>query len=288
MSKSGIYRITNIINNKIYIGSSSNLKSRKYVHFNNLSKNKHPNNSLQSDYNKYGKDNFKWEIIEYVEKIEDKYLLRDILVNREQYWMDSYECYNKEKGYNLSPSANNNCGYKHSEKTKKLWSNIRSGRKLSEETKLKMSKAHMGKKHTNKSKIKMSKAHKGKKLSEKTIEKIKDKRKFQIITEEHKNKIGKAHKGMKHTGKSKIKMSNSCKDRYRFIDTSSGKLDTWDRKFWFDNYFYKYVNMEITIKNISDILNISSNTIHRIFKNLGFSDKYKDKLKLIKLSNLKH
>lgn len=46
----GIYRIINKINNKIYIGSSVNLKNREQKHFKNL---------------KDGKDNFIFEVIEF-------------------------------------------------------------------------------------------------------------------------------------------------------------------------------------------------------------------------------
>jgi len=88
MAKAGIYKIINIVNNKIYIGSSVNLKSRKYNHFDDLSKNKHKNRHLQSSYNKYRKENFKFEIIEYIEVIENKKELKSILLEREQYYIN--------------------------------------------------------------------------------------------------------------------------------------------------------------------------------------------------------
>jgi excinuclease UvrABC nuclease subunit len=46
--KSGIYCIKNIINDKMYIGSAVNLKTRRYEHFHFLTKNKHHNRHLQS------------------------------------------------------------------------------------------------------------------------------------------------------------------------------------------------------------------------------------------------
>lgn len=77
--ETGIYKITNIINNKFYIGSSHNLKSRKWQHFNCLKRNKHHCIKLQRSYNKYGKDNFIFEIIakcpkEYLIKLEQFFL----------------------------------------------------------------------------------------------------------------------------------------------------------------------------------------------------------------------
>jgi len=65
---SGIYKIENLINGKIYIGKSVNLTKRKRDHFNLLKNNKHTNNFLQNSYNKYGSDNFKFSILEICEK----------------------------------------------------------------------------------------------------------------------------------------------------------------------------------------------------------------------------
>ena len=53
----GIYRITNLINSKFYIGSSSNLKKRLYEHQRELNLGIHTNKHLQSAWNKYGEEN---------------------------------------------------------------------------------------------------------------------------------------------------------------------------------------------------------------------------------------
>lgn len=60
---SGIYKITNLINNKIYIGSTKNLYQRRIDHFYSLKINKHHNSHLQNSYNKYGTENFVFEIL---------------------------------------------------------------------------------------------------------------------------------------------------------------------------------------------------------------------------------
>ena len=59
---SGIYKITNLVNDKFYIGSSKDLERRKKEHFNHLRKNKHCNSHLQRSWNKYGEENFKFEV----------------------------------------------------------------------------------------------------------------------------------------------------------------------------------------------------------------------------------
>lgn len=60
----GIYKITNTTNNNFYIGSSKNIEKRFKRHITSLSNNNHHNIYLQRSWNKYGKNNFKFEIIE--------------------------------------------------------------------------------------------------------------------------------------------------------------------------------------------------------------------------------
>lgn len=91
--KSGIYMIKNIINNKIYVGQSVDLDRRKSMHFSSLKNNHHHNKYLQNSYNKYGKENFIFEIIEYCPISE--------LDKKEEYWVDKLESRNIAKGYNL-------------------------------------------------------------------------------------------------------------------------------------------------------------------------------------------
>jgi len=82
--KSVIYKITNIINDKKYIGSSVNYKARKQEHFRDLFLNKHHSIALQRAYNLYGCDNFIFEIIERVQ-------YKNNLIKREQYFIDLFQ-----------------------------------------------------------------------------------------------------------------------------------------------------------------------------------------------------
>jgi len=121
-----IYKITNIINNKIYIGSASFYDKRKGTHISRLRNNTHKNRYLQSSYNKHGENNFKFEIIEYVNSQRQ-------LLNREQYWLDLTECYNRNIGYNISKTAGSNLGNKMSEESKKKIGDFWRGKKFSKE-----------------------------------------------------------------------------------------------------------------------------------------------------------
>lgn len=94
----GIYKFTNLVNNKVYIGQSTNIEKRKKSHINNYI------NSNIKDYNtyfyralrKYGIDNFKYSVIEVVNNKEE-------LENREKYWINHYNSY--KKGYNSTPGG---------------------------------------------------------------------------------------------------------------------------------------------------------------------------------------
>lgn len=75
MSVSGIYKIINKTNGKYYIGSSKNIKYRWYNHKTNLICNKHHNDHLQNAWNKYGKLEFDFVIVEEIP--EEKLLLKE-------------------------------------------------------------------------------------------------------------------------------------------------------------------------------------------------------------------
>jgi len=137
-----IYAIKNIINNKIYIGSSNNYKLRWGRHKSNLKHNKHDNIHLQRAWNKYGEETFKFDIIEELSK-------NNILLEKEQFYMDKYKSYDFNFGYNINPIADKPPSPKGRIITDEYRENMRKaqlGHFVSEETKQKMSRAHMGKK----------------------------------------------------------------------------------------------------------------------------------------------
>ena len=92
----GIYIIENLITGKIYVGKSKNINSRLKQHKRALNKNYHVNAVLQNDWNEYGENNFKFDILKYTD--DNKKLLY-----YESYYADKYICkglYNVGKLYN--------------------------------------------------------------------------------------------------------------------------------------------------------------------------------------------
>ncbi len=141
--KSGIYKINNNVSGKSYIGSAANLKNRFNEHKSDLRLNKHSNPHLQNSYNKYGKENFVFSVIEYVEDENN-------LIEREQFWINTLKVLNRKYGYNIAPIAGSTLGLKHSSETKKKISEALMGRTRSMETKQKISNTRKGKYMGNK------------------------------------------------------------------------------------------------------------------------------------------
>lgn len=94
MSK-GIYKITNKINNKAYIGKSSNIENRWKYHIQRKDYEKEYEKPLYRAFRKYGIENFNFEIIEILNDLDYKEKSND----RECYWINFYNTYGSN-GYN--------------------------------------------------------------------------------------------------------------------------------------------------------------------------------------------
>ncbi len=198
---SGVYSITNTIDGKRNIGSTSDFYKRFFAgngHISLLRNNKHFNSHLQSAWNKYGEIAFKIELLELC-PVQD-------LFKRELYFITKFGGIDSGLLYNLTmPDINSPCGH------------------LSQLTKNKISQSNMGRKRTEESKKKMSKCHIGKKLSEETKRKIGEASKGHKLSAEAKRKIGLSASqrnmgnlyclGRKFSEETKKKMSDSHKGK---------------------------------------------------------------------------
>lgn len=96
----GIYAIRNVINERVYIGKSIHLEKRKLAHFSELRKGKHGNEPLQNAFNKYGEENFIFEIL-----LEDDSFEDDELYHIEKMYILLFEADRHKKGYNIAPGG---------------------------------------------------------------------------------------------------------------------------------------------------------------------------------------
>ena len=189
-----IYKITNNVNGKIYIG-------------------KHSTDNLEDDYmgsgivlhkakQKYGVESFTKEYLAFCDTEE-------MLNFLEKFYIKKFNAQNPKIGYNLTSGGDGVIGYIQTEEAKNKISETHKGKKLTEEHKRKLSEAHKGKRRTEETRKKISEWHKGKRL-----------------TEEAKNKISETHKGKKLTEEHKRKMSLSArkpKPKHKWL-TSTGEI----------------------------------------------------------------
>ena len=171
MKKGYIYKITNLTNNKVYIGQTIDFNKRKQEHINALKAKRHRNIHLQSAWEKYGQDSFKFDLLETLTDCTN-----DELTFREQYWIDYYGGLNSKNTYNKREAGNS--GTFSEEVRQRICESVR-GRTTSEETKEKLRQANLGRHHTEETKQKISTSMKGypgnnlgKSLSEETKQKI--------------------------------------------------------------------------------------------------------------------
>jgi group I intron endonuclease len=148
-----VYLTTNLVNGKQYVGDHStyNVEKDKY-----LGSGKILNESIK----KYGKENFKREIIEFFSTKEEAFLAQEKYIKQFNTLVPT--------GYNISPKGGNNVNGGISEETKIKIGNSNRGKIRSIETRKKISEKNKGKKpwlgrhHSENSKNKMSNSKKGK------------------------------------------------------------------------------------------------------------------------------
>lgn len=190
---SGIYKILNKINDKFYIGSAVDLPKRWREHQRKLNEKTHKNAHLQAAWDKYWNTSFEFVILEICSK--------DMLIEREQFWINATNCCDRSIGYNLNPTAGNMLGFKHSEETKLKFKN----RIYTDEIKANMSKGQTGKKYGYRP------GNKGRIVSDKVKAQTSQRHKGKILSLETKALISAANKGRKISAEAIAKREASRK-----------------------------------------------------------------------------
>jgi group I intron endonuclease len=159
-----IYKITCLINNKVYIGQT--IKTLKYRFQNHIRdavvyKTK---TKIGRAIRKYGSENF---VIELLEKVTDRALLDKV----EEHWIAYFD--SAHTGYNIKPGGR---GTKHTLSTKRKIAKANSKRIWTEEMRARMSEAIKssalckGKKHSEETKKKIGESNRGRKVSKEPYE----------------------------------------------------------------------------------------------------------------------
>jgi len=161
----GVYKWTNKINGKIYIGKAVNLRLRKNGH----APLKKGTGAFANAKRKYGIENFEFSIIEIFPNRTS--FIEDYIVERETFWIGFYDATNKSKGYNICPSGSSTVGIPMPAHVKEAIRKANASRKISAETSRKMSEARTKDKLSEEARWKMGSSTRGKKISPDTIAK---------------------------------------------------------------------------------------------------------------------
>lgn len=177
----GVYKITNLVNGKVYIGASKRIETRFWEH------KRYAGSPIHSDLEALGEENFKFEVL--LECPET------MLTQWERDMICLYDADDPERGYNNKSDRPYNL--KVSEALK--------GHIVSGETRRKMSETHKGKSFSEEHKRKLSEAHKGKPSGMKGIS----------HSVETKRKISESNKGRILSDETRRKRSETMKEIWR-------------------------------------------------------------------------
>lgn len=128
-----VYKITNKVNNKVYIGITSKGISARWKEHIYSAEHGCPF-KLHNAIRKYGKENFSIELIDFCNSWEE-------LTEKEQYYISEYKSLQDEFGYNMTEGGDGTFGRTHSEETKEKIRQKAIGREVTEATRLKLSEA---------------------------------------------------------------------------------------------------------------------------------------------------
>jgi group I intron endonuclease len=139
-----IYKATNIINGKVYIGFDSSWPKRKDEHL--WASTRGDNITFYNAIRKYSEDNFIWDIIyqstdgEHTKNIMEEFFIREY---------NSYIHFKGSNGYNMTLGGEGTLGHVHSQSTKDKISKYNIGKKMSDQSISRMKETKRNKGYTN-------------------------------------------------------------------------------------------------------------------------------------------
>ena len=198
-----IYKTTNLVNDKIYIGQKH---SSRFLGQSYLGSGKRLKDAIKH----YGKENFKVELLEEIES-------KELMDEREIYWISYYHATNKEIGYNLSEGGNVN-------RTLVGENNPFYGKNFSKETLQHLSEVRKGKRYRPRTLAEreyMSNKMKGRVITQEARDKLRENAKInpnygmrgKHCSNETKEKLRLAHLGKSHKSKGYIHITNEIEDK---------------------------------------------------------------------------
>ncbi len=194
-----IYKITNTINNKVYIGQTSKTITERFaVHLRHAAN--HVNRYLYDAMNFYGYENF---IIEELERCE-----KSILDAREIYWISFYQSNNPEYGYNMTAGGGGGNTFvlrsvESQQRFRACASARQAGTKQSKETIEKRVAKLIGQTRTAEQRLRFSKAQKER------FQNSAGTRLGATVSEETKQKLREVNLGKKQSDETKLKRKES-------------------------------------------------------------------------------
>jgi group I intron endonuclease len=226
-----VYKITNKINGKVYIGQSTRELQQRWSSHCCDAKTRRANNKLHNAIKKYGPEAFEIEVLEKAETQE----ALDIL---EQKYIELYQSMGS-KGYNLKSGGQSHNRY--SKEARERMRNAKLGRQIPEEVRAKMSEGHKNYWHNNTAAVSKRRqqsidAWKDPKYRDKIAvarkkfwsndanRKVSSERAKAQVTGEHKRKISDAVKEALQKRETRQKLDAFYKTRQKKVIDSNGKV----------------------------------------------------------------